>query len=543
VAREWNLRLPPVAGLAIGLSLMAGSARAYYYTPPVPFRAKDFTLVKRDGMFHLFYTQADTTRNAPRVQVRFGHAVSRDLWFWQEVGPVLDVQEGIWEHDHVWAPHVIEADGLYYMFYTGVNEVQGPVATTLVQSIGVAISSDLYNWTRLPQPVLTCESIPWSYCSPGQSLGADLRDPFVMEDPGSPGDYLMFHATRLGFETEAMVAGLATSGDLLGWQDQGPLMVTHHSTSFSVLTESPHVFEHAGTYYLMWTTNSGQPLVFATSSSPSGGWTYRGRLGWMLGKDTSSWFASEVLRDGERSHFAFVHFDRIALRDIEWSPTDDAFSLDLPDTFHVFNMFWSVPVAAHGQQVTLFFEAVGSAGRSVGLEWWEVDEDGAWDPIDPVAWGLPSSLTLGVGGGTLSWTVPSWSDPDDPDPDAEYVVRLADGTHQSPVLATQQPAPDAGGSRRRDQANTEGDLVNFRLLRTTPLGPGPVLAFELARRAPVRLELFDLAGRRVATLLDGEHAAGAHLVRLDAEPRPPGLYFARLATPREARTLRVPLAR
>ncbi len=59
------------------------------------------------------------------------------------------------------------------------------------------------------------------------------------------------------------------------------------------------------------------------------------------------------------------------------------------------------------------------------------------------------------------------------------------------------------------------------------------LRFSLTEAARVTLELFDVAGRRAATLVDGPVAAGEHVTvwdtRLDAGgSAPPGVYLARL---------------
>jgi hypothetical protein len=59
------------------------------------------------------------------------------------------------------------------------------------------------------------------------------------------------------------------------------------------------------------------------------------------------------------------------------------------------------------------------------------------------------------------------------------------------------------------------------------------LRFALATTARVTLELFDIAGRRAATLLDGSLAAGEHVAMWDTRlgdggPAPPGVYLARL---------------
>jgi hypothetical protein len=72
--------------------------------------------------------------------------------------------------------------------------------------------------------------------------------------------------------------------------------------------------------------------------------------------------------------------------------------------------------------------------------------------------------------------------------------------------------------------------------------------FDLPRPGHVRLELFDLRGRRVASLVDRDLAAGAHAVPwhgVDDRGRaaPSGLYLARLVAGDQVRTSKLLLAR
>ncbi len=62
-----------------------------------------------------------------------------------------------------------------------------------------------------------------------------------------------------------------------------------------------------------------------------------------------------------------------------------------------------------------------------------------------------------------------------------------------------------------------------------PFNPTTTLAFELDRTREVRLEVFDLLGRHVATLVDGLQPAGRHAVRFDARGLASGVYVYRLA--------------
>lgn len=61
-----------------------------------------------------------------------------------------------------------------------------------------------------------------------------------------------------------------------------------------------------------------------------------------------------------------------------------------------------------------------------------------------------------------------------------------------------------------------------------PFNPTTSLTYQLAEAAHVRLEVFDLAGRRVAELVNTEQAAGEHRVRFDGAPLAAGNYFVRM---------------
>jgi hypothetical protein len=56
------------------------------------------------------------------------------------------------------------------------------------------------------------------------------------------------------------------------------------------------------------------------------------------------------------------------------------------------------------------------------------------------------------------------------------------------------------------------------------------LRFQLARAGRVRLTVFDVQGREVARVVDGERPAGMSEATLDARRLPRGVYHARLET-------------
>ncbi|WP_421775250.1 T9SS type A sorting domain-containing protein [Gracilimonas sp.] len=64
-----------------------------------------------------------------------------------------------------------------------------------------------------------------------------------------------------------------------------------------------------------------------------------------------------------------------------------------------------------------------------------------------------------------------------------------------------------------------------------PFNPSTMIRYQLAENSLVRLEVFDVTGRKVAVLVNGERkAAGTHQVTFDAGNLASGIYFYRLET-------------
>jgi hypothetical protein len=81
------------------------------------------------------------------------------------------------------------------------------------------------------------------------------------------------------------------------------------------------------------------------------------------------------------------------------------------------------------------------------------------------------------------------------------------------------------------------------VLERTPLAEGPAVLVELASPGFVRADVLDVQGRRVANLAAGELGKGATVLHWDrrnahGDRVAPGIYFARVATPRDVRWAR-----
>ncbi len=135
-----------------------------------------------------------------------------------------------------------------------------------------------------------------------------------------------------------------------------------------------------------------------------------------------------------------------------------------------------------------------------------------------------------------------------------------DSTYEATLTLTSEDEPLPGATPRTDlvvalTARVSGGATAVlpgpapATLAFLPPRPNPVegraqFAFDLPEAAPVALEIYDLGGRRVATVAEGWHAAGRHALgwtpaddagrRLSA-----GLYFARFRAPGLVRVHRI----
>lgn len=129
----------------------------------------------------------------------------------------------------------------------------------------------------------------------------------------------------------------------------------------------------------------------------------------------------------------------------------------------------------------------------------------------------------------LSWTDPS---PDATEPWYRVTAFQRDGTLE-----------------RYGPVHLEPVAAQIRLWQNAPnpFTSGTVIAFELDRARPVRLDVVDVSGRLVTTLLEGEQAAGRHDISWDGvdsagRPSAAGVYFARLTTAASIQVRRMVLA-
>ena len=118
-----------------------------------------------------------------------------------------------------------------------------------------------------------------------------------------------------------------------------------------------------------------------------------------------------------------------------------------------------------------------------------------------------------------------------------YYPELREQWEKGVVQDVPTGAAGPGSSDSRPQAIAlPGNYPN-------PFNPVTQIPFELPAAAQVRLDVYDVLGRRVATLVNEQVQAGDHRVSFDATGLSSGVYIARMQARDEVRTLRMMLVK
>jgi len=117
--------------------------------------------------------------------------------------------------------------------------------------------------------------------------------------------------------------------------------------------------------------------------------------------------------------------------------------------------------------------------------------------------------------------------------DYQFVDRNLDYgvTHEYTLYAVDEQGHRENEGRISAAPQTNGAAVsNYALYQNSPnpFNPTTQITFDLVQAGRVTLRVYDLVGRNVATLIDGNLSAGAHSVVFDGERLPSAMYVYRL---------------
>jgi hypothetical protein len=251
----------PADTIPTPLALDPLSDGAKLFTPGGTIIPKDFAFFydNADTNIHLFYIRHDAFLPADSTEVDLGHAVlptssSSSLNFsnWTQLPNVMHGKIGYFDVGHVWAPSIIQNGPHFYMFYTGVDSLGH-------QRIGMAWTDTLrtLSWHRSQWAVWEARMCTWCSTDSTNALhdGYQFRDPFVIADPDSSGNWIMYYSTVPKYDPGHYTIGIAKShgSDFTKWYDYGPMHALDDSVTSDVIEESPHVFLSHGRWRLLFT--------------------------------------------------------------------------------------------------------------------------------------------------------------------------------------------------------------------------------------------------------------------------------------------------
>lgn len=208
-----------------------------------------------EGTIHMFHLQnlSKDSKRPPQDGTWLGHATSTDGLHWTEQPYALGPDPNDPRDDLTpWSGCVYtDGGGRFYFYYT----MRGTDANGYSQRIGLALSDDLFKWTRYDNnPVIIPDPRYYlSYETPLPKNTVDCRDMIVVPDPDGNGHVGLFAARIPGKEqAHTAVFGAARSHDLIHWEQLPPAFVPQKYADI----EFPDLYYLDGRWYLTMLTGN-----------------------------------------------------------------------------------------------------------------------------------------------------------------------------------------------------------------------------------------------------------------------------------------------
>lgn len=200
---------------------------------------------------------------------------SKDMENWTDCGVPLTVSEFSWARGDAWAGQVIYRNGKFY-WYICAEHIYGGKA------IGIAVSDsptgpfkDALGHALITNNMTSYTGITW-----------DDIDPTVwIDDDGQA--YLYWGNTALMY--------VKLNDDMISYSG-GIVNVTDQFPSY---TEAPWMYKRNGLYYMVYAMGWPEQIAYATSTSPTGPWTYRGVISDLTGTNCGTQHASVIEFKGQ----------------------------------------------------------------------------------------------------------------------------------------------------------------------------------------------------------------------------------------------------
>jgi len=276
----------------------------------------DFWLADDGEQFHIFYLHAPKALGNPDLRhrnARIGHATSPDLRNWTDHGQIFDAgPAGSFDGTANWTGSVVRGhDGRWWLYYTGSHFLSADTNAN-IETIGLAVSDDLFSWTKLPGPI--CRADARWYETLGTSSWPEeaWRDPWVFPDAdGKTWHMLVTARANSGDDMQRGVVGHAVSTDMEHWEVRPPLSAPGKDFAHLEVFET---FTINGQNYLLFSCDT--PRLTGALAGKMGGIWYMPTgdfSGWHDPADarllaTQRLYAGRVIRQRD-GHWALLGFE------------------------------------------------------------------------------------------------------------------------------------------------------------------------------------------------------------------------------------------
>lgn len=261
---------------SIGKPIVSAGPFKKIYDPSVgeakPWYINDHCFIRgADGTWHMYgITHAEPLN--PGDERNFAHATAKTLnkapWKKEPFALTYDPGQG---ETHLWAPHVVQYHGTYYMFYCA----GGPDGAH--SRIHLATSKDLVKWTRHPANPMVVD-------------GFDARDPNVQRINGK---WVLYYTANSKPEGGNHIVACVTSTDLIFWSGRRVVYTDPEIGTFGGPTESPFVVRRGKFWYLFVGPRGGYNGTDVFRSTDPFRWDVAELVGHIPAH------AAEVIRDGD----------------------------------------------------------------------------------------------------------------------------------------------------------------------------------------------------------------------------------------------------
>jgi hypothetical protein len=211
---------------------------------------------------------------------------STDMINWTDRGTPLAVSAFSWAKADAWASQVIYRNGKFYWYVCCEHK------TIPGKAIGVAVSTSPTGpfTDALGRALITNDMTKFT------SISYDDIDPTVFID--SNGQAYLYWGNTACMYVKLNSDMISISGSIGN--------VTSQLQSY---TEAPWLYKRGSTYYLVYAHGWYESIAYATSSSPTGPWTYRGIISNRIGTSCNTEHAAII--DFNGSSYFISHNDAL----------------------------------------------------------------------------------------------------------------------------------------------------------------------------------------------------------------------------------------